>query len=91
MYKIFGGSVVAVTFQSSFTWKYIKIIYFFIFKKLFLISAYQNDVKTPKTHQFEANKKVKKIPNFFKRVFETKKQIEFYKTQLKKHVKTASQ
>jgi len=35
-------SVVAVDFQSVF---YIKII-FFIFKKLFLISAHQNDLKT---------------------------------------------
>jgi len=35
----------------------------------------------------EANKKNKKILNFFKSAFETQKQIGFYKIQLKKHVK----
>jgi len=49
MYKIFGGNVVVVAFQCFFTWKNIKII--------FLISVYQNDLKTPKIYQFEAKKK----------------------------------
>jgi len=43
-------------FKMFFTWKCIKII-FFIFKKLFLISAHQNNLKTPKIYQFEAKKK----------------------------------
>jgi len=33
---------------------------------------------------------MKKNSNFFKSAFETKKQTVFYKTQLKKYVKTAS-
>jgi hypothetical protein len=37
-------------FKVLFTWKYIKIIYFFIFLKLFLTSAYQNDLKIPKKY-----------------------------------------
>ena len=49
MYKIFDGNVVVVAFQCFFTWKNIKII--------FLISVYQNDLKTPKIYQFEAKKK----------------------------------
>jgi hypothetical protein len=39
-------------FKVIFTHKYIKIIFFFIFKKLFLISAYQNDLKTQKHINF---------------------------------------
>jgi len=35
-------------FKVSFIQKCIKIIFFFIFKKLFLTSAYKNDLKTPK-------------------------------------------
>ena len=35
-------------------------IFFFIFKKLFLISTHQNDLKTPKIYQFEANKNINK-------------------------------
>jgi len=51
MYKIFGGSIVVVVFQSAF---YLKIHQsnFFIFKKLILISAYQNNLKTLKIYQF---------------------------------------
>jgi len=41
-------------YKVFFTWKCIKIIFFFILKKLFLISAYQNDLKTQKIYQFEA-------------------------------------
>jgi hypothetical protein len=37
-------------FKVFFTRKYIKIIYFFIFLKLFLTSAYQNDLKIPKKY-----------------------------------------
>jgi hypothetical protein len=36
-------------------------------------------------------RKNKKISNLFKNAFETQKQIVFYETQLKKHIKTASQ
>jgi len=35
-------------FKVFFTWKYIKIIFFFILKKLFLTSAYQNNLKPSK-------------------------------------------
>jgi hypothetical protein len=42
---------------------------FFIFKKLFLISAYQNDLKTPKI--IKLKQKNKKKFNFFKNTFET--------------------
>jgi hypothetical protein len=45
-----------------------------------LISAHQNDLKKPKKNLI-----------FFKNAFETQKQTGFYETQLKKHVKTASQ
>jgi hypothetical protein len=40
--------------------KYIKIIILF-FKKLFLTSAHQNDLKTSKTYKFKAKKKILKI------------------------------
>jgi hypothetical protein len=49
-------------FKVFFTQKYIKIIYFFIFKKLFLTSTHQNDSKTPKN----INLKQKKKSNFYK-------------------------
>jgi hypothetical protein len=42
------GSVVTVIFQSIFSRKYIKIIFFLFFKNLFLISAYQNNLQTLK-------------------------------------------
>ena len=43
--------VVAVTFESVFhSEMYQNNIYFFIFLKLFLISAYQNDLKTLKIY-----------------------------------------
>jgi hypothetical protein len=38
-----------------------------------------------------SKEKNKKILNFEKSAFETKKQTEFYETPLKKHLKTASQ
>ena len=38
-----------------------------------------------------SEEKNKKNSIFFKSVFETQKQIEFYEIQLKKHVRTASQ
>jgi len=37
--------VVIVVFQNTFIQKHIKIIYFLSFKKLFLISSYQNNLK----------------------------------------------
>jgi hypothetical protein len=42
---MFGGSVVAVAFQNAFYLEMHQNI-FFIFKKIFLISAHQNDLKT---------------------------------------------
>jgi len=45
MYKMFGCDCFSKMF---FTWKYIKIIFFKFLKKLFLISAYQNDLKIQK-------------------------------------------
>jgi hypothetical protein len=45
---MFGESVVAVTFQSVFYLEMHQNNIFFIFKKLFLISAHQNDMKTQK-------------------------------------------
>jgi hypothetical protein len=63
--------------------KYIKIIFFL--KKLFLISAHQNDLKTPKNINLKQRKNKKKL-YVFKNVFETQKQISFkffYKIQLK--------
>jgi hypothetical protein len=46
--------------------KYIKIIYFFIFLKLFLISAHQNNLKILKN----INLKQKKNFNFFQKRFQ---------------------
>jgi hypothetical protein len=40
--------MVAIAFQSALYLKMHQKIIFFIFKKLFLISAHQNDLKTPK-------------------------------------------
>jgi hypothetical protein len=48
---MFGRSVVAVAFQSVFYLEMHQNNIFFIFKKLFLISAHQNDLKTQKTHK----------------------------------------
>jgi len=45
MYKMFGSCVVAVVFSKCFL---LGNALKFIFKKLFLISAHQNDLKTPK-------------------------------------------
>jgi hypothetical protein len=65
---------------------------FFFKKKLFLIPAYQNDLKKHKKYiNLKQRKKNTKFLNFFKSTFETQKQTGFYKTQLKKYVKTASQ
>jgi len=58
-------------FKEFFTWKCIKIIYIF-FKKLFLISAHQNDLKTQKIYQFEAKKKIKKFQIFSKALLKRK-------------------
>jgi hypothetical protein len=45
---MFSSCVVAVAFQSVFYLKMHQNNYFFIFKKLFLISVHQNDLKTKK-------------------------------------------
>jgi len=50
MYKMFGRSVVAVALQSVLYLKIHQNNIFFIFKKLFLISAHQNDLKTSKIY-----------------------------------------
>ena len=50
MYKIIGGSVVVVTFQSIFYLEMHQNNIFFILKKLFLISSHQNNLKTPKIY-----------------------------------------
>jgi hypothetical protein len=65
-------------FKLLFTWKYIKIIFFFIFKKLFLISTHQNDLKTQNIYQFEAKKKIKKLI-FLKALLKRKNKQSFTK------------
>jgi hypothetical protein len=52
---------------------------FFIFKKLFLISAHQNDLKTQKIYQFEAKKNIKKILIFSKALLKLKNKQSFTK------------
>jgi len=56
---MFGGCVVAVAFQSVFYLKMHQNNIFFILKKLFLISAHQDDLKTQKIYQFDTKKKIK--------------------------------
>jgi hypothetical protein len=51
--------------------KYQNNIYFL--KKLFLTSAHQNDLKTPKKINLKQRKNKKNL-NFFKNTFETQKQ-----------------
>jgi hypothetical protein len=48
--KNYIGSVVAVAFQNTFHSEIHQNNIFFIFKKLFLTSAHQNDMKTPKKY-----------------------------------------
>ena len=62
--------MVAVAFQSAFHLEMHQNDIFFIFLKLFLISAYQNDLKILKNINLKQRKN-KKILNFFKSVFET--------------------
>jgi hypothetical protein len=45
--RFFKNTVTMIFLKFCF-WKYIKIIFFFIFKKLFLISIHQNNLKTLK-------------------------------------------
>jgi hypothetical protein len=52
---------------------------FFIFKKLFLISAHQNDLKTQKIYQFEAKKNIKKNLIFSKALLKLKNKQGFTK------------
>jgi hypothetical protein len=47
-------------FKVFFIYKCIKIIFFFIFKKLFLISAHQNNLKILKKFNLKQIKKLKK-------------------------------
>jgi hypothetical protein len=44
------GSVVTIVFQNTFHLEIYQNNIFFIFKKLFLISVHQNDLKTPKNY-----------------------------------------
>jgi hypothetical protein len=62
-------NITVVIFKIFFIWKYIKIIYFFIFKKLFLILAHQNDLKISKN----INLKQRKNIIFFQKRFWTVK------------------
>jgi hypothetical protein len=78
MYKIFGGSVVAVAFQITFYLEIYQNNIFFIFKKLFLISTHQNDLKTQNIYQFEAKKKIKKLI-FLKALLKRKNKQSFTK------------
>jgi hypothetical protein len=57
MYKIFDGSIFIIIFQNVFYLKMYQNIFFLIFKKLFLILAHQNDLKTLKIYQFEPKNK----------------------------------
>jgi hypothetical protein len=52
---------------------------FFIFKKLFLISAHQNDLKTPKYINLKQGKKYKKIQFFSKALLKRKNKQGFTK------------
>jgi hypothetical protein len=55
-WKYLFGSVVAVIFQSAFHLKmHQNNIFYFIFKKLFLISVHQNDLKTLKNINLKKN------------------------------------
>ena len=62
------GSMVAVAFQSVFHSEIYQNNIFFIFKKLFLIWAYQTDLKTLKNINLKQIKKYKKF-NFFLKYF----------------------
>jgi hypothetical protein len=68
-------------------------VFLYFFKKLFLISAYQNNLKTQKKNNLKQRKKIKIIKKiyFFKSTFETQKQTGFNETWLKRYVKTATQ
>jgi hypothetical protein len=65
--------VVAVAFQSTFYFKIYQNNIFLFFLKLFLKSAYQNNLKTPKNINLKQKKKINL--NFFKSAFKTQKQI----------------
>jgi len=57
---------------------YLKIYQNIFLKKLFLISAHQNDMKIQKKLIWNKEKNLKKL-NLKKDVFETQKQTKFYK------------
>jgi len=62
-------------------------MYFYFFKNIFDISTLKWSKNTKIILIWR--KKIKKLSNFFKNTFKTQKQTIFYKTQLKKHEKTA--
>jgi hypothetical protein len=62
---MFDGSVIAVAFQSVFYLEMHQNNIFLFKKKLFLISAYQNDLKTQKYINLKQKKKFK----FFQKRF----------------------
>jgi hypothetical protein len=63
------GSVVAVAFQNAFHSE-VHQIYIYIYLKLFLTSAHQNELKTPKNINLKQIKN-KKILKFLKNAFKT--------------------
>ena len=63
------GSVVAVAFQSVF---HSEVYIYYFLKKLFLTSAYQNDLKILKNINLKQIKN-KKISKFLKNTFKTQK------------------
>jgi hypothetical protein len=73
-----------------FTCKCIKIIIFYFLKIIFYNSASKWSENTKKILIWSKEKNKKKLI-FFKSAFKTQKQTRFYETQLKKHVKAASQ
>ena len=84
MYKMFGGSVVAVVFQNAFYLEMYQNIFFYFLKIIFDISASKWSENTKNISIWSKEKEFK----IFKNAFETQKHTDFYETQLKKHAKT---
>ena len=61
MYKMFGGSVVAVAFQSIFYLEMHQNNIFFYLKKIIFEISVSKWSENIKIYQFEAKKKIKKI------------------------------
>jgi len=80
MYKIFGGSVVAVVFQSVFYLKIHQNIIFFNFLKIIFDISVSKWSENTKNISIWSKKNNKNISYFFKNTFETQKQRKFYET-----------